>query len=382
MGKSAVVIGGSLGGLFAAHALRTTGWDVSVFERSNSELSGRGAGIVTHPELFETMARVGLDPDAKVGVPVSRRVCFNTDGTVAHKLHYPQIVASWDQLYRLLRGSLPDEYYHLGAGLSDLRRSNDQITARISDRDVLADLVVGADGIRSTVRNLLAPDINPIYAGYIAWRGLVDEADLSPETCSDLMDSFAFSLPPGEQMLGYPVPGPMGADQVGHRRFNFVWYRPAPAAVLKNLLTDQTGKVWHDGIPPHAIRADIIGEMRKEAKRLLSPQFQEVVGKTTQPFLQPIFDVSGKRLWFDGVALIGDAAFVARPHVGMGVTKAASDALALAEYAETGDFDRWGNLRQLAGEQAVKRAQRLGKAIGLEGTQEVKQVLQETATSY
>ena len=75
----------------------------------------------------------------------------------------------------------------------------------------------------------------------------------------------------------------------------------------------------------------MIAAMRAAARRLLAPQFAEIIDKTAQPFLQPIYDVSSDQIAFDRVVLMGDAAFVARPHVGMGVTKAAQDAMALAD---------------------------------------------------
>src|SRR3546814_8716334 len=69
--------------------------------------------------------------------------------------------------------------------------------------------------------------------------------------------------------------------------------------------------------------------MLQAASGVLAPQFAEMVHKAAQPFFQPIYDLESPRLAFGRVALLGDAAFVARPHCGMGVTKAAADAMAL-----------------------------------------------------
>ena len=69
-GASALVIGGSLGGLFAANLLLRQGWDVHVYEHSRSDLVGRGAGIITHPELFTCLERIGITTDASFGVDV------------------------------------------------------------------------------------------------------------------------------------------------------------------------------------------------------------------------------------------------------------------------------------------------------------------------
>jgi 2-polyprenyl-6-methoxyphenol hydroxylase-like FAD-dependent oxidoreductase len=174
--------------------------------------------------------------------------------------------------------------------------------------------------------------VHPQYAGYVAWRGLVEERAVSPPTHADLFERFCFCLPAGEQMLGYPVAGAGNSTQPGQRRYNFVWYRPAAeGGALADLLTDQSGHCHEFAIPPPLIRPDVIARMRRDAEALLAPQFAEIVRLTPQPFFQPIYDLESPRLVFDRAVLTGDAAFVARPHVGMGVSKAAADAAVLAD---------------------------------------------------
>ena len=132
-------------------------------------------------------------------------------------------------------------------------------------------------------------------------------------------------------MLGYPVAGPDNDLRPGHRRYNVVWYRPADEATeLPRLLTDENGVTHSISIPPPLIRRDPIAAMRAAAERLLAPQFREIVRLIDEPILQPIYDLESPRLAFGRVAIIGDAAFVARPHVAAGVSKAADDAAALA----------------------------------------------------
>jgi 2-polyprenyl-6-methoxyphenol hydroxylase-like FAD-dependent oxidoreductase len=154
-----------------------------------------------------------------------------------------------------------------------------------------------------------------------------------PELTRDaLFDALAFCLPPREQMLGYPVAGARDDVGPGRRRYNFVWYRPADDRdELPRLLTDDAGRLHADGIPPALVRTEILDEIRREADRVLSPQFAEVVHRAEQPFFQPIYDLESPKLAFGRVVILGDAAFVARPHCGMGVTKAAGDAAALVE---------------------------------------------------
>lgn len=356
-----------MGGLFAALLLRQRGWDVHVFERVPEELSGRGAGIVTHPELWRIMRAAGLDPDADLGVRVTRRITLGHDGGVVGRLDCPQILTSWDRLFAMLRAALPADRYALGKDLRRVTRDNDRVVAHFADGTrAEGDLLVGADGFRSAVRTQFLGDLQPIYAGYVAWRGLVAEAEMPAAAHAALFAEFGFCLPPGEQMLGYPVAGPGNDLRPGHRRYNFVWYRPADeAGDLPRLLTDASGHIHAISIPPPLIRTEIVREMRDAAERVLAPQFAQIVRATAAPFLQPIYDLESPRLAFGRVALLGDAAFVARPHVGAGVTKAAEDALALTHALDNAPdiaaaLRRYEAERHPAGQRIVQRARHLG----------------------
>jgi 2-polyprenyl-6-methoxyphenol hydroxylase-like FAD-dependent oxidoreductase len=368
--RRALIVGGSMGGLFTALLLLRQGWRVDIHERVGGELSGRGAGIVTHGPLFDVLARAGVSctPD-DLGVGVAGRRVFDHAGRIEAEIALPQVLTSWGRLYALLRAHLPAECYHTGSNLVAVEDGPDGVTARFENGVVTqGDLLVGADGLHSTVRGLLSPGVKPSYVGYVAWRGLVEEAALSDTTRQALCGHFAFSLPPGEQMLGYPVAGADESVLPGRRRFNFVWYRPAAAGeALGDLLTDDAGARHEISIPPHRIRPQVIAAMRADADRLLAPQFAEVVRQTAMPFLQAILDLEAPRMRVGARSVIlGDAAFVARPHVGMGVTKAATDAAALAAAlaAHPRDIgaalDGFEHLRLQSGRAVIRRARQLG----------------------
>jgi 2-polyprenyl-6-methoxyphenol hydroxylase-like FAD-dependent oxidoreductase len=321
-----------MSGLFAAILLRRAGWDADVYERVDVGLIGRGAGIVTHEEMRAVLRAAGCDPSKDLGVDVTMRRTLDRAGAVAGEFACAQTLTSWDRVFRMLREQFPDDRYHIGKELQRVSQHGDRVVAHFTDgTSAEGDLMVGADGFRSNVRTEVLPEVRPLYAGYIAWRGLVDEDAIPPPVHAGIFDAMVFGLPPNEQFISYPVAGRDNDLRAGHRRCNFVWYRPADEATeLRRLLTDASGTFHALGIPPPLVRADVIASLREDSRALLAPQLDAVVSLTPQPFLQPIFDVETTHMAAGRVAIIGDAAFLARPHVAAGVTKAAEDAMALA----------------------------------------------------
>jgi 2-polyprenyl-6-methoxyphenol hydroxylase-like FAD-dependent oxidoreductase len=222
-----------------------------------------------------------------------------------------------------------------------VEQTADRVSAHLAGGERIdADLLIGADGLRSTVRSQFLPELKPYYPGYIAWRCLANESELPASSHAAMFDRYAVCVAPGEQGIAYPVPGPDHRWEAGRRQYNVVWYHPVREAdELQRLMTDESGRYHPNGIPPALIRARVREEMVELAARVLAPQFAAAIKRARLVFFQPIVDLESPRLVFGRVVIIGDAAFVARPHVAMGVPKGAGDALALVKALRHGGAD-------------------------------------------
>ena len=374
--RRAVVIGGSVGGLFAGNFLLRQGWDVDIYERATEGLASRGLGIAAHDELETLISAAGAKMPQPLGIEVRGRSAFDRTGRLIANFDFPQHLAAWTGVFNSLHAAFPRERYHNGCELVGIDASKTGSHARFANGNTVeADLIVGADGFRSTVRGVVAPHVNPRYAGYVAWRGVVEESALSAEFRSETINQFAFVFPPASEFIGYPVPGDDGSADLGRRRYNFLWYYPvSPGAALDDILTDDQGRLHDYSIAPPLIRAEHIEKLKQTAKELLPAKFLEVFGAARRYMVQPIYDVESERIGFDDIALIGDAGFVARPHVGVGVLKAGRDALELTKCLSSSPsvsaaLELYQRIRFDDGLKSVAAGRRLGAFIerGLDG---------------
>jgi 2-polyprenyl-6-methoxyphenol hydroxylase-like FAD-dependent oxidoreductase len=368
--KRAVIIGGSMSGLFSAAFLRQIGWSVDVYERSPVELEGRGAGITTHPELMEALAASGAGTH-DLGIEVPKRFAIDRQGRITGERPLRQILTSWDRLQRLLRETIDPAHYHLGRTFTRVEQNGGGVRVHFADGGIEnAEILVGGDGIRSSVRGAVAPEIQPQYAGYYIWRGAPNEAELAPKTLKEIFPYFVFYLPPRQEVITYPIAGFNNDLRPGHRRYNFIWYRVADAAQLREMNVDENGVQHEFSVPPPLIRRELKAQMLADARDIMPEVMLDCVMKIPQPFITPIYDFTAPAIVFGRVAIVGDAAANARPHMGFGVAKAGGDAQALARALRDHDdidaaLKAYNAERQPIGNIIVNHSRKLGTHLGV-----------------
>jgi len=369
------VVGGSLGGLTAALLLRDLGIAVDVYERSPVELAQRGAGIGFLPEARRYLVeRAGVSLDG-ISVATSqirylkRNAEFEFDG--AHQYRF----SSWTTVYRELLACFGPDSYHLDHEMTSWEEDDRGVDIHFANRPTRhTDLLICTDGVGSIARARLLPELQPQYAGYVAWRGMVPEASLDAHTRNVFDDAITYYVHANSHVLVYPIPGLDGSVISGKRLINYVWYRNyLQGGDLDDVLTDNAGQLHDISLAPGAASERHVADLRAGAVARLPDPMARLVLNTDQPFLQVVYDLEVPRMAFGRVCLIGDAAFAVRPHAAAGTAKAASDAWALADALSENDdvpaaLAKWESGQLDVGQRLLDRTRRIGRRSQVDGT--------------
>jgi 2-polyprenyl-6-methoxyphenol hydroxylase-like FAD-dependent oxidoreductase len=314
-----LVVGGSLVGLSAGIALSRLGAEVTVAERSPARAVDGGGGLGIDIALLRQVTGIDAEP------PVLRGI--DRDGTAWHLLQ------GWleERAARLPGVSVLRSRQVTAVTAGDRDRS---ATARTAQGDTFAaDLVVGADGARSTVRATVDPaHPDGRYAGVLLWRTLVDERAMPPSVTLPAAGEPAREVYAGPyRLVTYPVPGPDGETAVGHRRLNLVWYDPEQSDLLHETgLLD--GQTVHGSLAPGALPAPVRQRLADFAAARWPSPWREALALALEAgtvFGTPIVQYKPARLVAGRVALVGDAAHAASPMVGGGFRQGLYDVRAL-----------------------------------------------------
>ncbi len=274
-------------------------------------------------------------------------------GHVRWRHPFPALFTSWGVVWRELRYRVPEGAYRLSASVARVEPDADGVTVVTEDGSVERfDAVIGADGYRSLTRGLVDPGSQPVYAGYVVWRGDVDLADLS-EPVEPGMTTACFS---GGHGNFYRM---VGVD--GRTKVNWVIY----GSIGEHYQFSDP-----QSLPPGSVPDDLLKALDGMAGEHLSPHLADVVRATAGEHvsIQPLYDCLSGCYASGRVLLTGDAGTVARPHTGGGAMKAMQDCLALQRICR--EHDDWAQVmtaydaqRRPACNALVEWGQRLGRPL-------------------
>jgi len=365
------IIGGSVGGLIAGIALKKDGHEVNIYERSPSEMQGRGAGLVVQPNLMNYMTATGITSQQLFGVPALQRQILNDLGYVTYRYENDTSFTSWNYLWKQLKQYFPVELYHYNYKLSAVKQTGDVVEGTFADGQIItADLLVGADGYSSVVREHIYPGIEPVYAGYVAYRGLIPETELTDDEVDFFSNKFTLYPYNNSHLLAYLVPGNNGELDKGNRQLNWVWYLNKNVQDYKNLMTDKDGRFRQFSVPATFMSPENVTNLRERAKKELPQILADRVLQTTYPFVQAIVDMEVPKMYKGRITILGDAAAVVRPHTASGTAKAYEDAVALAyvlsKYKDTDQaLKAWNDAELVYAADLIAYGRKLAKGSGL-----------------
>src|SRR5215470_11525344 len=304
------VVGGGIGGLFAANALVAHGIPVSVYEQAPA-LGEIGAGVFLTPNSVRQLERVGLGPavekwGSRVG-PESRY--FRHDGIPIAPVQVTDS-SGWNatfgmhraDLVELLADALPHDVVHTGHRCTGFEQNGNR--ARVvfaNNATVEADIVVGADGIHSELRPHVFPPSRPVFSGSVAYRGVVAHEHI-PHWPTN---AWLMWLGKGKHFLTFPV-------RAG-KLINYVGFVPADQEMKES---------WSAPGDPDVLRCEFAG---------WDPRIESVLREVQMTFRWALYDREPLPSWTRGrLTLLGDAAHPMLPHLGQGANQSIEDGMALA----------------------------------------------------
>lgn len=312
------IVGGGIGGLTAALAFRARGLDVTVFEQAEV-LREIGAGVSIHPNAARLLKRIGLDDQLrKIGSPIGgitlrtsrgeaittssgpATPAFSREGGQGYNVHRADFL-------NLLFAALPKATVNLGHRCIQLREAGDRVHLSFANGVVAeADVVIGADGIRSVVQREIGLQSRPTSEGIMAYRGLIPAARLA--WASELKDP-ALWLGSGRSFLLYPV--------AGGQLINMVAFVPTDT---------ESEESWSAPGDLKALAAEYSG---------WDKPVQDTIHSLEETFRWGIYDRAPLPYWSTGrITLMGDAAHPMVPHIGQGAGQSIEDAITLAVLLE------------------------------------------------
>ena len=370
------IVGGSIAGCSAAFLLLKEGHEVTVFERSNKALVGRGGGIGTAPTVINQIKKDGLLQDDFSSFDIHKMPFVGKTpsaepfGKTAWAMPMNFQVFQWNELWRKLRQQVPNENYRPGSEIVKTQMmSNGKVELVTSDnRKEQFDLVLFADGYNSLGRSILFPEKQLKYRGYILWRGLLPESEMEGTSpLSDEVLRLSYDREPGHNVVYY-IPNQNGSTKEGDRVFNWAAYIALSESDLAKVMLDKNGKLRKGTLPPGKMSKFAEKKLKDYLTQHIPAYYAAVVNKTKDSYIQVIYTIDLEAYYKDKICLIGDAGIVVQPFTGSGVFKGYNNVKDLVNCLSTGAsveeaLVQWSNIQLKTGKRLLALGEQMENAF-------------------
>ncbi|NAS31364.1 hypothetical protein GTQ40_10305 [Flavobacteriaceae bacterium R38] len=365
------ILGGSVDGITLALLLRDLGCNVHIYERKKALPIDPIRGIWVDTFVSKYLTEYTNISSEAFSVKTKYLRYLNDKGYSISEEEQTKYFTSHEILFDNLFTLFGSKNYHFEHEINGFIHEADKVIVSFTnDEKDIFDLLICTEGIDSLIRSTLLPNATLNYAGYVGWRGSIQESDLNEDTFNKFKEALSYQLLPNSHIVSYPVRSIDNKISI-----NYTWYQNVVKGPLLNeLLTGIDGKLYEYKIPNTHISEKHKIELLEVANKNLNPDMAALINATKNHGLEVIYDMQVPHMVFEKIVLMGNSAFYSRPHAGMSISKAMIDAWELAGNLSfyNGDLtvalQEWERKQLYLGKQIVNKSALMGNRSQFENS--------------